>query len=254
MKNKFLLIPLLIVIGFLPCFVFAQNNSPDSDNDGLTDEQEIKIYQTNPNLADTDGDGYSDGEEIKYGYSPLYPEKKKMEFFDSDKDGLNDALEIRFGTDLKNSDSDGDGHKDGVEIKNGYDPFDKKAKKLEKGIEVIIDRQIIRFYLGKYKLGEFAVSTGTKNNPTPVGTFKIDKKNPRAWSRVGKLYMPWWMSFKSGVYAIHELPVWPNGKKEGADHLGRPASHGCVRLGIGPAKLLYDWTEIGTKVIIKEKE
>ena len=33
-------------------------------------------------------------------------------------------------------------------------------------------------------------------------------------------------------------------------HLGKPASHGCVRLGIGPAKELYDWAPIGTRVVV----
>jgi hypothetical protein len=42
----------------------------DSDNDGLTDLDEIK-YKTDLNNSDTDGDGYSDGEEVKKGYNPL---------------------------------------------------------------------------------------------------------------------------------------------------------------------------------------
>ncbi|KKT21758.1 MAG: Calcium-binding protein-like protein y, partial [Parcubacteria group bacterium GW2011_GWE1_43_8] len=32
----------------------------DTDSDGLTDEQEIGLYATDPNLTDTDADGYSD--------------------------------------------------------------------------------------------------------------------------------------------------------------------------------------------------
>ena len=43
----------------------------DSDNDGLTDIEEYKVYGTDPKKADTDGDGYSDGDEIKNGYNPL---------------------------------------------------------------------------------------------------------------------------------------------------------------------------------------
>lgn len=41
----------------------------DSDNDGLTDEDE-KIYGTDPKNPDTDSDGYSDGDEVKNGYNP----------------------------------------------------------------------------------------------------------------------------------------------------------------------------------------
>jgi N-acetylneuraminic acid mutarotase len=36
----------------------------DTDSDGITDGDEVNIYQTNPLLADTDGDGMSDGNEI----------------------------------------------------------------------------------------------------------------------------------------------------------------------------------------------
>lgn len=43
---------------------------PDSDEDGLFDKEEVKIFQTNPLNPDTDGDGFSDGEEIQNGYNP----------------------------------------------------------------------------------------------------------------------------------------------------------------------------------------
>lgn len=44
--------------------------NPDSDNDGITDEDEEKLG-TNPNKADTDGDGIYDGLEIRLGLNPL---------------------------------------------------------------------------------------------------------------------------------------------------------------------------------------
>jgi hypothetical protein len=37
---------------------------PDSDNDGLYDDDETNVYGTKPDVADTDGDGVDDGEEI----------------------------------------------------------------------------------------------------------------------------------------------------------------------------------------------
>lgn len=42
----------------------------DSDQDGLSDEEEI-FYGTDKNNPDTDGDGYLDGAEVKGGYNPL---------------------------------------------------------------------------------------------------------------------------------------------------------------------------------------
>ncbi len=49
--------------------------SVDTDNDGLFDQAEIKVYRTNPLLSDTDNDGYLDGAEVKSGYNPNGPGK-----------------------------------------------------------------------------------------------------------------------------------------------------------------------------------
>lgn len=48
----------------------------DTDKDGLSDYEEINVYQTNPLSADTDGDGYLDKIEIMNGYNPLEAAKK----------------------------------------------------------------------------------------------------------------------------------------------------------------------------------
>jgi lipoprotein-anchoring transpeptidase ErfK/SrfK len=96
----------------------------------------------------------------------------------------------------------------------------------------------------------YLVSSGKASTPTPTGIFHLHGKSPRAYSYLYGLYMPWWENFLNGEYGIHELPVWPNGYREGEGHLGIPVSDGCVRLGIGDAKEVYDWTEDGTPVYI----
>jgi len=53
------------------------NHLVDTDNDGLSDYEEINIYGTDYNNPDTDGDGYFDGLEIKNNYSPLLSGGKK---------------------------------------------------------------------------------------------------------------------------------------------------------------------------------
>jgi DMSO/TMAO reductase YedYZ heme-binding membrane subunit len=49
------------------------HNQPvvDSDSDGLTDQGESQIYNTDSSKADTDGDTYSDGVEVIAGTNPL---------------------------------------------------------------------------------------------------------------------------------------------------------------------------------------
>ena len=49
----------------------AINDNADSDGDGITDSDELKVYHTDHNNPDTDGDGYLDGEEVRNGYNPL---------------------------------------------------------------------------------------------------------------------------------------------------------------------------------------
>jgi len=53
----------------------TNSNLPDSDNDGLFDREEVKVYGTDPLNPDTDGDGYKDGDEVKNGYNPKGPGK-----------------------------------------------------------------------------------------------------------------------------------------------------------------------------------
>jgi|GEM_PF-5160168 len=91
----------------------------DTDDDGLDDYEEIKVYKTDPTRSDTDGDNLSDFDEIKkYETSPQRQ--------DTDKDGLIDYEEIFvYKTDPNNPDTDGDGYLDGEEVVNGYNPSGK---------------------------------------------------------------------------------------------------------------------------------
>lgn len=45
-------------------------DSVDTDKDKLFDREEVKVYKTDPLNSDTDGDGFLDGEEVKSGYDP----------------------------------------------------------------------------------------------------------------------------------------------------------------------------------------
>lgn len=240
-----LLVFILILFFALPA---AANLLPDSDNDGVPDIDEIEIYKTDPNDPDTDNDGYSDWLELNLGYSPHTVEPVKLSVNDMDKDGLSDELELKFGTNILAADSDDDGFKDGEEIDNGYDPLNKEKVRLEKRLEINLAKQELSYFLDGVRMGTFLVSSGV-NNSTPRGHYAVNNKHPKAWSPYG-LWMPYWMGLNDGRIGIHELPVWPNGYVEGEDHLGRPVSHGCIRMGKEPAEFLYNWTPVNTGVFI----
>lgn len=51
----------------------------DTDQDGLTDFDELYVYSTSPYLADTDSDGITDKQEIDKGTNPVCPEGSDCE-------------------------------------------------------------------------------------------------------------------------------------------------------------------------------
>jgi lipoprotein-anchoring transpeptidase ErfK/SrfK len=135
-------------------------------------------------------------------------------------------------------------------IWSGSLPENKDKEKIKK-IVIKLSEQKLYLYENQEVIGEFLVSTGKPGYDTPVGEFMVYNRFERAWSSAYGLWMPFWMAVaKDGSFGIHELPEWPGGYKEGLDHLGIAVSHGCIRLGLGPAEIVYNWAEIGTPVVI----
>jgi len=120
-----------------------------------------------------------------------------------------------------------------------------------KNIRISLSKQKVYLRYGSLTLAEYTVSSGKPSTPTPLGTFHILAKSPKQWSNAGGLWMPFWMQFTYRGHGLHELPVWPSGAREGSKNLGHAVSHGCVRLGIGQAKILYNWASIGTTVVVE---
>jgi lipoprotein-anchoring transpeptidase ErfK/SrfK len=79
---------------------------------------------------------------------------------------------------------------------------------------------------------QFPVSTARKGYYTPTGTFHPYSLQPMHYSRKYDMAPMPNSIFFSGGYAIHATPHVGN--------LGRPASHGCVRLSPSHAAFLYE--------------
>lgn len=127
-----------------------------------------------------------------------------------------------------------------------------------KYIDVNLDAQITTLFEDGRFVANFVSSTGAKDTPTPTGIFEIYNKNPYALSSMFQVYLPYWMAFTSdGLYGFHDLIVWPEGHedmpsggKESEASIGNAVSPGCVRHDAKDSKFLYNWTNVGTPVVI----
>ena len=118
-----------------------------------------------------------------------------------------------------------------------------------KFIEISIASQTLTAWQDGVAKMTFKISTGRPGYRTPKGEFRVRAKGVKWWSRKWKVWMPYAMNFYSN-YNMHSLPYSRPGHLIGAKRLGRPDSHGCVRIGPANAKALYAWTPVGTSVWI----
>jgi LysM repeat protein len=123
-----------------------------------------------------------------------------------------------------------------------------------KRIEIDISDQRMYVWQGDTLVWNLVASTGMNGYPTRRGTFAVQSKIDNAWSSAWQLWMPNWL----GIYwaggsenGIHALPI-INGQRLWGGYLGTPISYGCIVLDTVDAAMLYDWAEIGTKVVIRD--
>ena len=122
--------------------------------------------------------------------------------------------------------------------------------------EIIIYRSEQTLYAydqGKFFMG-ISISTGLELTPTPKGTFTIFKKTPSRYMQgpipnIAEQYydmpgVPWNLYFTHGGAVVHGA-YWHNS-------FGTAYSHGCVNLPPDEARKLYNWAELGTKVIVRD--
>ena len=80
----------------------------------------------------------------------------------------------------------------------------------------------------------WTVSSGRDGYETPTGSFSVQRLDANHFSdEYDQAPMPYAIFFHEG-FAIHGTSL---------GGLGRPMSHGCVRLSVANARLLYSWVE-----------
>ena len=103
-------------------------------------------------------------------------------------------------------------------------------------IEVNKSTQRMTITVDGEKRYTFKVSTGKTGHTTPSGSFRVLSMKEMHYSRkYDNAPMPNALFFTNAGHAIHATSSVRN--------LGRPASHGCIRLSPKDAKTLYDLVE-----------
>lgn len=103
-------------------------------------------------------------------------------------------------------------------------------------VEIHVGRGVLLMVDGRDVVRAVHTSTGALG-ATPIGAFRVYRKELLSWSVPFKVWMPYAAYFRGG-FATHESPYVPS----------YPASHGCVRLPAGEAERVYRFVDVGTPV------
>ena len=116
-------------------------------------------------------------------------------------------------------------------------------------IEVSLSEQKVRVFYKNSLLKEMICSTGATLTPTPKGTFKTSDKIKYAWLAKYNVGAYYFVRFY-GPYLFHSTPFDKEGNLIEAEqqNLGKPVSHGCVRLDLNEEKWLYETVPSGVNV------
>lgn len=112
----------------------------------------------------------------------------------------------------------------------------------ERWIHINLIQKRLTLYDGSVVLARYPIASGMEDTPSPLGTFRINRKFTTQMSGFGTRFMglnvPW------GNYGIHGT--------NNPGSLGQNASHGCIRLSVRDAEALYSQVPYNTRVVIEE--
>jgi hypothetical protein len=118
-------------------------------------------------------------------------------------------------------------------------PLDRASK--GRRVEIYRSRGVVLLVNSGKVVRAIHTSTGIGGDSpdigTPPGKWKIYRKELRSWSVPYKTWLPY-AAYWVGGWALHGY----------ADVPATPASHGCARLPLVEAKIVYDFVSIGTPV------
>lgn len=108
-------------------------------------------------------------------------------------------------------------------------------------IHVDVEAKRLTLWQGDALVKQYAVATGARDTPTPIGVFNITHRFSGQMCGFGTCFLglnvPW------GNYGIHGTNK--------PESIGYNASHGCIRMMVDDAEELYALVPNGTTVVIE---
>jgi len=117
----------------------------------------------------------------------------------------------------------------------GRGGFRLKYPKAGKHVEADLSRQVLVLADRGRPVRIYHTSSGTSATPTVRGTFRFYRRQPGTNSH-GMVHSVYFIR----GYAIHGYPSVPT----------HPASHGCLRVPIPNARSIYEWIELGDRIMV----
>ncbi len=137
---------------------------------------------------------------------------------------------------------------------DGIINLDADSATTSKRIVVDLTQQMLYAYDAEELFLATTTATGLWATPTPRGHFRVYRKTPTRYMQgpipgiTSQYYdlpgVPWNLYFTNEGAIVHDV-YWHN-------TFGSRYSNGCVNLPTATARLLYEWADIGTLVIVRD--
>ena len=95
----------------------------------------------------------------------------------------------------------------------------------------------------------FIIATGKQGRDTPVGVWKLLRRNPGGWTTSAYTVKPV-VNFINDRYGFHSRLYRPGSTTVWDSSIGFPCSHGCIRMYTTDITWLYDNVPLGTTVVV----
>jgi lipoprotein-anchoring transpeptidase ErfK/SrfK len=101
----------------------------------------------------------------------------------------------------------------------------------------------------------YLVSGAKKESLLPPGEYNVYSKSRHAVSLNHKETMNYMVRFAAGDHAaigFHDVPAFGDGRlAQSREELGTPLSAGCIRAWISDARAMWEFTKVGTAVVVR---